>query len=57
MPIQNQSDTARFFQLWASVHSLVPLACHPSLLAINPEQARTYIGDLVDAGFNAFSEH
>jgi AcrR family transcriptional regulator len=43
-----------FLLLWASVHGLVSLACRPTIVAINPEVARTYIGDLVDAGFNAF---
>jgi AcrR family transcriptional regulator len=43
-----------FLLLWASVHGLVSLASRPTIVAINPEVARTYIGDLVDAGFNAF---
>ncbi len=43
-----------FLLLWASVHGLVSLACRPTIVAINPEAARIYIGDLVDAGFNAF---
>lgn len=43
-----------FLLLWASVHGLVSLACRPTIVAINPKVARTYIGDLVDAGFNAF---
>ena len=43
-----------FLLLWASVHGLVSLACRPAIVAINPQIARTYIGDLVDAGFNAF---
>ncbi|AZV77773.1 TetR/AcrR family transcriptional regulator [Parasedimentitalea marina] len=43
-----------FLLLWASVHGLVSLACRPTIVAINPAVARTYIGDLVDAGFNAF---
>ena len=43
-----------FLLLWASVHGLVSLACRPTIVAINPRVARTYIGDLVDAGFNAF---
>lgn len=50
------SETHRqfFLLLWASVHGLVSLACRPTIVAINPRVARTYIGDLVDAGFNAF---
>jgi AcrR family transcriptional regulator len=43
-----------FLLLWASVHGLVSLACRPTIVAINPRVARTYIGDLVDSGFNAF---
>ncbi|WP_114285921.1 TetR/AcrR family transcriptional regulator [Candidatus Halocynthiibacter alkanivorans] len=43
-----------FLLLWASVHGLVSLACRPAIVTINPEAARTYIGDLVDSGFNAF---
>ena len=43
-----------FLLLWASVHGLVSLACRPTIVTINPEVARTYIGDLVDSGFNAF---
>jgi AcrR family transcriptional regulator len=44
-----------FLQLWASVHGLVSLACRPSIVAIDPVQARTYIGDLVNTGFSAFA--
>ncbi|MHA6265200.1 TetR/AcrR family transcriptional regulator [Arenibacterium sp. CAU 1754] len=44
-----------FLQLWASVHGLVSLACRPSIVAIDPAQARSYISDLVNAGFSAFS--
>lgn len=44
-----------FLQLWASVHGLVSLACRPSIVAIDPAQARAYIGDLVNTGFSAFS--
>ena len=43
-----------FLLLWASVHGLVSLACRRTIVAVNPKVARTYIGDLVDAGFNAF---
>lgn len=45
-----------FLQLWASVHGLVSLACRPSIVAIDPVQARAYIGDLVGTGFSVFSE-
>lgn len=45
-----------FLQLWASVHGLVSLACRPSIVAIDPAQARAYIGDLVGTGFSAFSK-
>lgn len=44
-----------FQQLWASVHGLVSLACRPSIVTINPEDARTYIGDLVETGLAALS--
>ncbi|MFT7593253.1 MAG: AcrR family transcriptional regulator [Paracoccaceae bacterium] len=43
-----------FLLLWASVHGLVSLACRPTIVTINPTVARTYIGDLVDSGLNAF---
>jgi len=43
-----------FLLLWASVHGLVSLACRPTIVAIRPEIARVYIGELVDAGFRAF---
>jgi len=43
-----------FLLLWASVHGLVSLAVRPTIAAINPKVARTYIGHLVDAGFRAF---
>ena len=43
-----------FLLLWASVHGLVSLACRPSIVAINPDMARTYISDLVQSGFNSF---
>ncbi len=44
-----------FLLLWASVHGLVSLACRRTIVAIDPDLARTYIGDLVDAGFNALT--
>jgi len=43
-----------FLLLWASVHGLVSLACRPTIVAMDPEVSRAYIGDLVGAGFNAF---
>ena len=43
-----------YLLLWASVHGLVSLACRPTIVAIRPEVARVYIGELVDAGFRAF---
>jgi AcrR family transcriptional regulator len=51
-----KSDQHRqfFLLLWASVHGLVALACRPTIVAINPEVARTYISALVDSGFEAF---
>ena len=42
-----------FLLLWASVHGLVSLACRRTIVAIDPDLARTYIVDLVDAGFNS----
>lgn len=42
-----------FLLLWAPVHGLVSLACRRTIVAIDPELARTYISDAVDAGFNA----
>jgi AcrR family transcriptional regulator len=44
-----------FLLLWASVHGLVSLACRPTIVAIDPGLARTYIADLVDASFEANS--
>jgi AcrR family transcriptional regulator len=44
-----------FLLLWASVHGLVSLACRRTIVAIDPDIARTYIGDLVDAGLNAIT--
>jgi len=43
-----------FLLLWASVHGLVSLAVRPSIAAIDPQAARAYVTDLVDAGFRAF---
>jgi AcrR family transcriptional regulator len=46
------SETHRqfFLLLWASVHGLVSLACRPTIVAVDPELARTYIRDLVVSG-------
>ena len=49
----SEMDRQVFLLLWASVHGLVSLACRPTIVAINPRVARTYIGDLVDAGYNS----
>ncbi|MCE8534744.1 TetR/AcrR family transcriptional regulator [Ruegeria pomeroyi] len=43
-----------FLLLWASVHGLVTLACRPTIVALNPDAARTYIADLVDTGLKSF---
>ncbi|MBO6734689.1 MAG: TetR/AcrR family transcriptional regulator, partial [Roseitalea sp.] len=43
-----------FLLLWASVHGLVSLAVRPAIAAIDPDAARRYIGDLVDAGLRSF---
>ncbi|AXI47170.1 TetR/AcrR family transcriptional regulator [Sulfitobacter sp. SK012] len=51
---KSEQQRQLFLLLWASVHGLVALACRPTIIAINPEVARTYIGVLVDSGFNAF---
>ena len=50
-----ESHRQFFLLLWASVHGLVSLACRPSIVAIKPEVARTYLGDMVVSGFNAFA--
>jgi AcrR family transcriptional regulator len=49
-----KSDQHRqvFLLLWASVHGLVTLACRPTIVAISPQVARSYIADLVEAGFD-----
>mgnify|MGYP000040806086 CR=1 FL=1 len=51
-----ESETHRqfFLLLWASVHGLVSLAVRPTIEAIDPDMARSYVGDLIDAGFRAF---
>lgn len=51
-----KSDQHRqiFLLLWASVHGLVTLACRPTIIALNPEVARTYIAELVDTGLKSF---
>lgn len=46
-----------FLLLWASVHGLVSLACRPSILAIDPEAAKSYVGNLVQTGFEAFAKN
>jgi len=51
---KSESHRQFFLLLWASVHGLVSLACRPTIVAINPEAARTYISGLVDSGFNNF---
>lgn len=43
-----------FLLLWASVHGLVSLAVRPAIAAIDPDAARRYIGELVDAGLRSF---
>ncbi len=43
-----------FLLLWASVHGLVSLACRPSIAMISPDVARSYIHELVDAGFRNY---
>jgi AcrR family transcriptional regulator len=43
-----------FLLLWASVHGLVSLAVRPTIAAINPDVARGYIRELVNAAFRAF---
>lgn len=51
---ENPRDREFFLLLWASVHGLVSLAVRPSIAAIDPDAARDYIGDLVDAGFRSY---
>jgi AcrR family transcriptional regulator len=46
------ADRQFFLLLWASVHGLVSLACRPTIVAMDPGAARTYIRDLVDAAFD-----
>lgn len=50
---KSEQDRQFFLLMWASVHGLVSLACRPAIVTINPDVARTYIGDLVDSGLNA----
>ena len=45
-----------FLLLWASVHGLVSLAVRPTIEAIEPQTARAYMSDLIDAGFRSFPE-
>ena len=50
----NSEQQRQFYlMLWASVHGLVSLACRPTIVTMEPELARTFIGDLVDATFRA----
>ena len=50
-----ESQRQLFLLLRAFVHGLVSLACCPSIVAIKPEVARTYLGDMFVSGFNAFA--
>jgi len=47
-----ESSQQFFLLLWASVHGLVSLACRPAIVAIDPEMARAFIGELVNSGFD-----
>ena len=49
-----ESHRQLFLLLRAFLHGLVSLACRPSIVAIKLEVARTYLGDMVVLGFNAF---
>ena len=49
-----RSHRQLFLLLRAFLHGLVSLACRPSIVAIKLEVARTYLGDMVVSGFNAF---
>ncbi|WP_299735243.1 TetR/AcrR family transcriptional regulator [uncultured Roseobacter sp.] len=51
---ENTRHRQFFLLLWASVHGLVSLACRPNIAMIGPDVARSYIHDLVDAGFRNF---
>ena len=52
--VENERHRQFFLLLWASVHGLVSLAVRPTIEAIEPETARSYMGDLIDAGFRSF---
>lgn len=51
---KSNAHRAFFLLLWASVHGLVSLACRPTIIAIEPDVARTYLGDMVRSGFRNF---
>lgn len=51
---ENERHRQFFLLLWASVHGLVSLAVRPTIEAIEPETARSYMSDLIDAGFRSF---
>ena len=40
-----------FLLLWASVHGRGSLVCRPTIVAIKPEVAQTYLGGMVVSGF------
>ncbi|MGJ8624169.1 MAG: TetR/AcrR family transcriptional regulator [Yoonia sp.] len=48
---KSEAEREFFLLLWASVHGLVSLASRPTIIAIKPEVARTYLGDMVRSGF------
>ena len=48
----SESSKQFFLLLWASVHGLVSLACRPTIVAIEPDLARSHIRDMVHSGFN-----
>ncbi|MEW9922357.1 TetR/AcrR family transcriptional regulator [Marimonas sp. MJW-29] len=51
---RSESSKQFFLLLWASVHGLVSLACRPTIVAIDPEMARTFVGELVNSGFDRY---
>lgn len=53
----SQQHRQFFVLLWASVHGLVSLACRPTIVAIDPEAAQAYIGNLVETGFETFAKN
>ena len=50
----SQSSKQFFLLLWASIHGLVSLACRPTIVAIDPEMARRFVGELVNSGFDRY---